>query len=130
MSFLDDGTKSDYSKMLNGAIFAAVENNEPEVAWKIYTSMWVNQSPERISPEELPTQESISQFAKRVGASDQTVNDIKDAKYNERVYEISRGNEVFLESVTGSVGTPTLFVNGEEVPNPFEKETWYDQIFE
>lgn len=125
-SFLDDNTKSDYSKMISSAFKILVEKDTPQTAWNFYTTMWNNQPSERAPKDSLPTAEEIAKSAEAMGASQESVEliDKMDIHYADNMNE---ENIKSLEEFTGSVGTPSVFINGIYQPNALSPN-FFDEI--
>ena len=122
MSFLDSKHFNEHSKNMNEAMIILAKNGDAQAAWKLYSSMWENQS--KINSGELPTVEDIASIAKDYDASKDSVNQIKEITSLDNAQKSNDVNAEFLSKMVGQVGTPTLFVAGENVENPFQPENW------
>lgn len=114
MTFLDTKIQgSTLSHEIVTALIVLAQNNEADAAWNIYENMWFNESSQG-------KKTSVENVMKDAGASDDAVQAYKDQTNGYGLAADSNAsNADFLEKKIGSVGTPTVMVDGEnyEVPN-------------
>lgn len=127
MTFLDEMTQSDYSQRTSTVLMILAENGDSEAAWKMYSGLWDNQPSE--SSNELPGNEDLAIFAESAGASDESVQQIKDMGDGEKGKMLGDDNASFMEQDLGRVSTPNLYINGTINDNPIAGgDKWMEEL--
>ncbi|WP_134703335.1 thioredoxin domain-containing protein [Ammoniphilus sp. YIM 78166] len=105
----------------------AVYNQNPEAFWSFYDAVFANQQDEKTT---WATPDTLVQIARKANLPinfDQLKKDIEDSQFAEQVKgDIAIGNRA------GVRGTPTLFINGKELPiqDTFNYEAFKAAILE
>lgn len=130
LTFLDDMTRSDYSKQSVAALYTIAENGQADVAWRFYNSFWgENQPPESLPASQLPGLEELKSLAKELGANDKTMKALEDMDVNAVADKVNTPNSQMLNSTIGQIATPAVFIDGEPQEKIMSKG-WLDQFNE
>lgn len=111
VSFLDEKFGGDYSARVVAALNELADNDSPEVAWKFYSTLWKNFPSPQAAKDKLPTNDDLAQMARELGAKETSVEAITKVT-DTSSSETNDTNLASLKEITGSVGVPTVFVNG------------------
>lgn len=115
VSFLDKDNAGDYSSRAGSAFVAAYENDGAETAYKLYRSLYgdENFNPRGVadgSSREV-TSDELADIAKKVGASNKTVEQIKDNTYfdflKENTINLTDNKDFFPD---GGIHSPSLVI--------------------
>lgn len=120
-NFMDVNSTNKYSTRATNAFATIYEDENPHVALKFHDLLFENQ------PEEGSaglSDKQIGDLAKKAGASDATVQDIKKDRYVDWVNDVVEKDA--NENAPG--GTPAVFVNGKMIENWNEAGAFKDAV--
>lgn len=105
MSFLDEKHNNHYSNLVSQTLGILANEDSPEVAWKYYNSIWENKEDDSL------TADGMADVVRKMGASQETADKVSKIDM-EAEDNVNKSNIEALEQSVGSVGTPTVFING------------------
>lgn len=105
MSFLDEKHGNHYSNLVSQTLGILANEDSPEVAWKYYNSIWENKEDDTIAAD------GMADIVRKMGASQETADKVSHIDM-EAEDNVNKSNIEALEQSVGSVGTPTVFING------------------
>ncbi len=121
MKFLDrDGVG--HSTYAGTAAYTIVKDDKPEIYWAFRDLLMQEQ--QELYGTDL---EGLAQIAGNLGASDETVTAITEGKYQDEYISFAEKNESKLETDTGTVSSPRVIIDGQEVEGE-AMYSWTDQF--
>lgn len=124
MTFLDDMMKSTYSGLTTSSLITLVKNNEADVAWNFYQTLWNNQPPE--NKMDTPSNEYIVDVLDKLNASNKSLDDIhaNSDDFQMLAKTSDAENTKAMEQYFGKVSTPAMLLNDKPVKNPMKSIDW------
>ncbi len=123
LNFLDRGSIDGHSTRAAAAVLALAEAGETDAYWNLRAYLMEDQ-------EELYNKWSNDDFAdaaKQFGASDETVEKIRSGENVEPTNTLATANADKLNAETGSVSSPRVIQDGEDVPGN-DINQWLDVV--
>lgn len=124
LNFLDRGDTSGYSTTTGAAALAIAKSGDAHTFWNFRNTLMLNQDD---AYEQSMNAEQVASLAKDLGASDDVVASIKEEKFKDEYLANESANEKTITDRSGKDpwGTPTVYVDGKQVADPFK---WVDEI--
>lgn len=124
LNFLDRGDTSGYSTTTGAAALAIAKSGDAHTFWNFRNTLMLNQDD---AYEQSMNAEQVASLAKDLGASDDVVASIKEEKFKDEYLANESANEKTITDRSGKDpwGTPTVYVDGKKVEDPFK---WVDEI--
>lgn len=124
LNFLDRGDTSGYSTTTGAAALAIAKSGDAHTFWNFRNTLMLNQDD---AYEQSMNAEQVASLAKDLGASDDVVASIKEEKFKDEYLANESANEKTITDRSGKDpwGTPTVYVDGKKVADPFK---WVDEI--
>lgn len=124
LNFLDRGDTSGYSTTTGAAALAIAKSGDAHTFWNFRNTLMLNQDD---AYEQSMNAEQVASLAKDLGASDDVVDSIKEEKFKDEYLANESANEKTITDRSGKDpwGTPTVYVDGKKVEDPFK---WVDEI--
>lgn len=124
LNFLDRGDTSGYSTTTGAAALAIAKSGDAHTFWNFRNTLMLNQDD---AYEKDLNSEEVAALAADLGASDDVVTSIKEEKFKDEYLANESANEKTITDRSGKDpwGTPTVYVDGKKVEDPFK---WVDEI--
>lgn len=124
LNFLDRGDTSGHSTTTGAAALAIAKSGDAHTFWNFRNTLMLNQDD---AYEQSMNAEQVASLAKDLGASDDVVASIKEEKFKDEYLANESANEKTITDRSGKDpwGTPTVYVDGKKVEDPFK---WVDEI--
>ncbi|KQB84868.1 DsbA family protein [Corynebacterium lowii] len=108
---MSDEEKDGNSHRALAAVLAAASSEDDGLYWNLRNYLFENQS--NIYSDKWDN-DKYAEAAQELGASEDTVNAIREGKYADRTDELGTKNADELEKTENGVSSPRIFINGEE----------------
>lgn len=123
LNFLDRGNTDGHSTQAVAAMLAIAEVEDPALYWN-YRSVLMEEQ------EDIYNKWSNDDFAnaaEELGAPGDVVGSIRNGEYHDQAVEVAQGNAQQLEEQTGSVSSPRVLQNGQDV-EVADINQWIDAV--
>lgn len=111
LHFMDRGNTDGHSHNALAAALATVEHGDADLFWN-YRSLLLEEQ-ERIANQW--NNEDFANAAAEMGADDAVVDAINNGEFEEEAQQVGEENAATLEEQTGSVSSPRVLQNGQEI---------------
>lgn len=112
LNFLDRGNAEGHSTRSLAAILSVADSGDSDLYWNFRTLLLEEQD----SLINQWSDEDFSDAASKMGADDSVVNAILNGDNMERAIEVATANAELLNQQTGSVSSPRVLQDGQDLP--------------
>lgn len=120
----DPTTNEGHSTMTVAAVTPLAEAGDAKAWWNVHKTLMADQQKVYNSW----TAEDVANLAADAGASDEVVEEVKNSELSTG-QEISTANYEMLDEATGSVSSPRVLIDGEDIPDD-QLNTWVSYAVE
>lgn len=121
LNFLDHGDTDGHSTRAGAAALAVSQSNDASLYWNYRAKLMTDQK----NIYKRWSNEDFADAAKKMGASSDVVDKIKDGADKDTMIQTAEANSKKLEEQTGSVSSPRVVKDGKDVQL---SEKWVEQV--
>lgn len=133
VTYMDKNRSNTTSGVVSSAIYTLAANKEAGAAWSLYNAWWANKTNEHYENDPNPdaviediSLDEIADAAQKAGASEKSVQEIRDGSNEVYAKAYSTYNMEVMRKRGGTVSTPMVFVNDTLLANAIQQ--WYPKI--